>query len=104
MIENGEDPLTAAKRELLEETGYTSEEWVCLGSTWESTSKLTNHMYLFLARNVVKSSSQHLDANELLEVMSVPLAEAAEMVMNGQINANSSAHLTLKVDRMINGG
>ncbi len=95
------DPLTVAKRELLEETGYTSEEWTYLGPTLESTSKLTNTMHLFLAKNATHTSSQHLDSNEHLDVVKVSFETAVEMVMEGIINANSTAHLILKVARMI---
>ena len=95
------DPLIVAKRELLEETGYSSDNWTYLGSTLESTSKLTNRMHLFLARNCVQTSTQHLDINEHLSVMKVPLSSAVSMVMDGTINANSTAHLILKVSRMI---
>lgn len=95
------DPLMVAKRELLEETGYTSEEWTHLGPTLESTSKLTNTMHLFLARNAVPTSAQHLDPNEHVEVMKVSLEAAVEMVMGGIIKANSTAHLILKVARMM---
>lgn len=99
MLETGEEPLTAAKRELLEENGYTSMDWTSLGSTLESTSKLTNTMHLFLARNAVLTAAQHLDPNEHLDMMKVSLEAAVEMVMGGIINANSTARLILKVAR-----
>ena len=103
MFEKDEnDPLTVAKRELLEETGYTSDSWTYLGSTLESTSKLTNRMHLFLAKDCVQTCGQHLDANEHLTVTEVYLDTAVGMVMNGSINANSTAHLILKVARMSN--
>lgn len=103
MFEKDEtDPLTVAKRELLEETGYESDDWAYLGPTWESTSKLTNRMHLFLARNCRQTSSQHLDANEHLTVTALFLETAVGMVMNGTIKANSTAHLILKVARMLN--
>lgn len=95
------DPLVVAKRELLEETGYTSSDWVYLGPTLESTSKLTNKMHLFLAKNCEKIAEQHLDENEHLELIAVDLKEAVSMVMDGRINANSSAHLILKVARLL---
>lgn len=101
MMEKGEEPLTAAKRELLEETGYSSDDWTYFGSTLESTSKLTNTMHLFLARNAVPTAAQHLDPNEHLDVMKVILEAAVEMVMGGIINANSTAHLILKVARIM---
>ena len=95
------DPLAVAKRELLEETGYSSEEWTYFGLTWESTSKLTNKMHLFMAKGCKKVSSQHLDTNEHLTVMKVKLKEAVDMVMSGKINANSTAHLILRVARIL---
>ena len=95
------DPLTVAKRELLEETGYTSAEWIYLSPTLESTSKLTNTMHLFLAKNAVPTSTQHLDPNEHVDVMKISLEAAVEMVMGGIIKANSTAHLILKVARMM---
>ena len=102
MFEKNEtDPLTVAKRELLEETGYESSDWTYLGSTLESTSKLTNRMHLFLAKDCVQTNRQHLDANEHLTVTEVYLDTAVGMVMNGTINANSTAHLILKVARML---
>lgn len=102
MFEKDEnDPLTVAKRELLEETGYTSDSWTYLGSTLESTSKLTNRMHLFLAKDCVQTCGQHLDANEHLTVTEVYLDTAVGMVMNGSINANSTAHLIMKVARML---
>ncbi len=100
MVEDGETPLATAKRELMEETGYKSEDWVYLGPTWESTSKLTNTMHLFLARDCEYVSSQDLDQNEQLELIMVPFDMAVDMVMSGKINANSSAHAILKVSEL----
>ena len=98
---NESDPLTVAKRELLEETGYSSDDWTYFGATFESTAKLTNRMHLFLAKDCKKTSSQHLDTNEHLTVTKVALRDAVDMVMNGTVNANSSAHLILKAARLL---
>ncbi len=96
MFEEGEQPLDVAKRELLEETGYSSNDWTYWGYTWESTSKLTNKMHLFLAKDCIKVSEQHLDPNEHVDVIKVSIDEAVQMVMEGKINANSTAHAVLK--------
>lgn len=101
MFEPGEEPLEAAKRELLEETGYTSEKWLYLGATLESTSKLTNTMHLFLARDCVKVGEQHLDQYERINLINVSLKKAVDMVMSGEINANSTAHLLLKIAKLM---
>lgn len=99
--EDESDPLIVAKRELLEETGYESSDWTYLGSTVESSSKLTNQMHLFLAMNCVRISGQHLDAAEHLDVMLMDLKTAVDMVMCGEIRCNSSAHAILMVARMM---
>ncbi len=102
MMEEGEEPRVTAERELLEETGYRSDHWTYLGPTLESTSKLTNTMHLFLARDCRKVSEQHLDATEQMELIIVSLDEAVAMVMDGRINANSTAHAILKVNNLLN--
>ena len=91
-FESGEDGFAVAKRELLEETGYVSDDWQYIGPTIESSAKLTNTMHLYFANHCRKVSGQHLDATEMLEVMVVPLSKAVDMVMNGEICCNSSAH------------
>ncbi len=103
MFEKDEtDPLAVAKRELLEETGYESDDWTYLGQTLDSTSKLSGRVHLFLAKNCVKTGQQHLDANEHLTVTEICLERAVDMVMNGTICANSTAHLLLKTARLRN--
>lgn len=95
------DPLAVAKRELLEETGYTSEDWTYLGETRESTAKLTNKMHIFMAQNCVRVGEQHLDKTEHLDLLVVPLERAVEMVMKNGIRCNSSAHAILRAARII---
>lgn len=102
MIEDDEKPLSAAQRELLEETGFTSNTWTYLGPTLESTSKLTNTMHLFLAKDCIKVAEQKVEDSEgNIDVVEVSFKEAVNMVMDGTIRANSSAHAILKVGRLI---
>lgn len=101
-FEEGEtDGLAVAKRELLEETGYTSDEWQYLGATVESSAKLTNYMHIYFANHCHQVSGQRLDATEELDVLLVPLKQAVDMVMNNEICCNSSAHGILRVARML---
>lgn len=90
------DGLAVARRELLEETGYTSDNWTYLGATVESSSKLTNRMHIYLAQDCRKVAEQKLDATEQLDVMVVPLQKAIDMIMTNEICCNSSAHGILK--------
>ena len=100
VLEENEDPLNAAKRELQEETGYRSEKWTYLGKTVESSAKLTNYMYIYLAEDCEKISSQKLDYGEDIEVIEVGLNEAVEMIMNNEIICNSSIGAILKAVRI----
>ena len=100
VLEDGENPLETAKRELQEETGYRSEKWTYLGKTVESSAKLTNYMYIYLAEDCEKVSDQKLDYGEDIEVIEVSLNEAVEMIMNNEIICSSSIGAILKVERM----
>lgn len=63
-----EDPLLAAQRELLEETGYASKDWQRLLTVPSNATMADNYAYLFLARNCRRTDSQHLDDSEFLHV------------------------------------
>ncbi|PRY05722.1 8-oxo-dGTP pyrophosphatase MutT (NUDIX family) [Pontibacter ummariensis] len=96
VIDEHEDaPLEAAKRELLEETGYTSDEVELLQEVIDNPTKDTNKIYFFLARNVHKVAEQDLDASENIEVLRVPLQEVEEMVLNGKVKVSGSVALCL---------
>ncbi|MEK7457913.1 MAG: NUDIX hydrolase [Patescibacteria group bacterium] len=69
-----EDQLTTAKRELLEETGYVSQDW----QLWHSVtpfSKIIWNISTFIARNCTKQQEPHLDAGEKIENKLVSLDE-----------------------------
>ncbi len=83
-VEKGEDPLEAAKRETLEETGYTSSEWEFLLS-YQPTSKIRWEMFVYIARQCEKTSDQNLDPGERIEVMEVTFDEFIELVDSGQM-------------------
>lgn len=100
VLEDGEEPIQAAKRELEEETGYRSEKWTYLGKTVESSAKLTNYMYIYMAEDCRKVSSQKLDYGEDIEVIETDFEEAIQMIMNNEIICNSSIGAILKVARI----
>ncbi len=69
MLEPGETPVEAAKRELLEETGYAASEWVSLGSYVLDPNRGIASMHLFLAlqaRETAEPDSDDLEDQELL--------------------------------------
>lgn len=68
VAETGEIPLEAARRELLEETGYGNGEWQQFSVLSQNPSTTNNLTYTFIARNVEKISGQNLDATEDIAV------------------------------------
>ncbi|MBI5003446.1 NUDIX hydrolase [Candidatus Woesearchaeota archaeon] len=77
-IDKNEDPFTAAKRELAEETGYTSKKWTTLGAFTGSPGRLTHYYHFFLAEDCEKTREQKLDELETLEVFEYTKEEAEE--------------------------
>lgn len=69
MILNGEPPLAAAKRELLEETGFSSKEWIPLGSYAVEPNRGAGRAHLFLARNATKVANPNSDDLEDQELL-----------------------------------
>ena len=84
VLEKDENPMEAAKRELLEETGYAGGEWHELMQISANTSTMTNVTHCFVAAGVEKVSSQHLDENEDLEVYTFTQDKVKEMIRQGE--------------------
>lgn len=67
------DPLAVAKRELLEETGYSAEEWELLFTNYDYPTKDVNQVNIYLAKNIKQVSKQQLDLGEDIKFSFVPL-------------------------------
>lgn len=89
LVEAGEEPEAAARRELLEETGYGEGGWEALGSLASSPSLKDNWAYLFLARGVREVAPPDPDEHETIEVVRVPLGEVSKLVRRGEIVSSS---------------
>jgi len=83
-IDEGENELTAARRELLEETGYTASRWRCVLRFYASPGFLAETMNVYLARGLHSGQAQP-EADEVIQVRMMPLSTAVRMVMNGTI-------------------
>ncbi len=81
VIEEGEEPLAAAKRELLEETGYSGGEWELWSVIGQNPSTCNNLTHCYLARGVKKTSEQHLDATEDIAVKILTAKEVLDMLL-----------------------
>lgn len=85
VVEDGEEPLEAAKRELLEETGFGGGTWELSTVISANPSTQTNLSYSFIATGVERMSSQHLDATEDIEVKLLTPEEVKSMLQNDEI-------------------
>lgn len=83
-IDEGEDALTAAKRELTEETGYAASEWKLALYYYSSPGFLDETMSIFAARDLRKGKSTP-EEDEFITCKLLPLAKAVQWVMSGKV-------------------
>lgn len=85
VIEAGDVPEEAARRELLEETGYKAESWINLGYTFPNPAIQNNRCYTFVALNAVRHMDPIPDAMEDIEVVLHPVADVPALLERGEI-------------------
>lgn len=85
VVEAGEDPLDAAKRELLEETGFGGGEWVKIMTISPNPGTNTNLTHCYLATGVQQISGQHLDSGEYLTVHLMSPREVKRLLADNEI-------------------
>ena len=85
VMEEGESPLEAAQRELLEETGFGGGQWKKLMELSPNPSAMSNTTHCFLAIGVEKIAEQHLDETEELSVLFMTKEEVKRMLNENQI-------------------
>lgn len=85
VMEKGEEPLQAAQRELLEETGYAGGKWTKLMTICANPGSQNNLTHCFLATGVEKVGEQHLDATEELTVMLMDEEEVKHLLLDGKL-------------------
>lgn len=102
-LEKGEEHRSAALRELEEETGAKCTSFEYLGVCYPSVAYLTEKIHMYLARGL-SFGKAHLDEGEFLDVIRVPLDEAVEMVMRGEIPDAKTQIALLKTKMIIDSG
>ena len=91
VVEDGETPLEAARRELEEETGYGGGEWKELMLISGNPSTTSNLTHCFLAVGVEKVSAQHLDNTEDLSVCLLALDQVRQLLVSDKIRQSLMA-------------
>ncbi len=94
-----EDPVLAAQRELLEETGLIAEKWTKIARVHLSNSVNDEEGFIFIAENLTQAQQQP-EETEQLEIRKVLLTDAVEMVMRGEITDSLSMIGLLQVARL----
>ena len=99
-LEKGEDPMEAALRELSEETGITAEKIEPLDALYTSPALIDEIIYMYIATGL-SQGEQHLDDDEFVNAVKIPLDEAIDMVMSGRILDAKTQLIILKAAKYL---
>ncbi|RKD27862.1 ADP-ribose pyrophosphatase [Caminicella sporogenes DSM 14501] len=100
-LEIGEEPKECAKRELLEETGYTSENIEYLFKFYTSPGFSNEVISLFIAKNLEKGEARP-DEDEYIEIKEYEIEELLEMIKNGEIKDAKTIIAILYIKNSLN--
>ncbi len=99
-LDAGELPAACAPRELEEEVGVQASVWVSLGWIWTTPGFTDEKIHLYLARDLAPSS-QNLQADEVLSVVSMPFETAIQKVHEGEICDAKSVCSLLRAEQFL---
>jgi ADP-ribose pyrophosphatase len=84
-VESGESPIEAGKRELLEETGYVSDNWTCIGKAHPNPAMQNNTCYTFLARDARRIQDQSFEGTEDIAISLTSASNIPNLISGGKI-------------------
>lgn len=84
-LDFNEDPLECAKRELIEETGYRTENFTKLGSICTTPGFCTEILHIYLAKDLTDGNHAREEGEYGMEVFYYPIEELKKMIMSGEI-------------------
>jgi ADP-ribose pyrophosphatase len=98
-VEPGESTLAAAKREMIEETGYRAKRWSLLTKYFASPGFLGEWMQIYLAREIRLGQAQP-EEDEQIELVRMPLSEALALVSANKVHDGKTLIGLMIYDRM----
>lgn len=99
-LEKGEEPYSAALRELKEETGAECDELISLGKMYPSPGYTDEIIHMYFAR-VAFFGNQCLDDGEFLDVTRIKLDKAVDMILAGEITDGKTQTAVLKLNELL---
>jgi ADP-ribose diphosphatase len=99
-LDAGEDPAVCAARELEEEAGHRARRLEALGWIWTTPGFTDEKIHLYAAHDL-EPAMQKLDADEVIEVVRTPLAEALDKIWRGELRDAKSALALLHAARRV---
>lgn len=98
-VEPGEATLAAAKREMIEETGYRAKRWTLLTKYFASPGFLGEWMQIYLARDIRMGEAQP-EADEQIDVIRMPLSQALALASANKIHDGKTLIALMLYDRL----
>lgn len=99
-VDDEEQPVEAARREVREEVGIEAEEWIDLGRVETDTSIIFGPAHQYLARGL-KFKEPRREGTEEMQTVKISFAEAVRMVLDGRIRHGGSCLLILKANEYL---
>lgn len=102
-IDPNEPPLLTAKRELIEEAGYTASDWQHLGTMHPTIGYANERIEIFMARDLTALGQNQLDEGEFLELLELSLDEAMDAVRQGDLTDGKTLSALLWAEKILTG-
>lgn len=100
-LEKGESPEECAKRELIEETGYSAGKLEFLGRCYMTPGYCTEMIHFFVATELQEVKGNEMDADEQISIVKISIDDAVKMILDGEIQDAKTAYAILTYIRKL---